>query len=103
MKEAEYFQRARDDAGFRRDKIVELKEQKSLTGWMLLCIGGLLTAVWLVASIMERRWLDLGSSLSSIILAAWVHSNARTRLAALEAMDGNVVAPAPRSLESSAR
>ena len=103
MKEAEYFQRARDDAGFRRDKIRELREHKSLTGWALVCIGGLLAVIWITLSLLERRWLNLGGALSSMILIAAVYGNTCTRLAALETMDGKTTEPSGEPQQASPR
>ena len=102
MKEAEYFQQARDDADFRRSKISELKAHKKFTGWMLVTFCVIVVILTLLVGLTEGKWHDMGNMLGSIILMAWVYTNTGTRLAALEAMDGKVTAPAERSLEPSA-
>lgn len=89
MKEAEYFQKASQDADYRREKIEELRDFSKVTLGLLIGFGALEAAYILYVAIAERRWpLTFDGMLGSIILMAWMHTNNKTRLAALKVMDG---------------
>jgi hypothetical protein len=103
MKESEYFQRASLDADYRQAKITELRYQAKYTLGFLIFGCVLLVAMTLGRGLTEGKWWEgLTSMYPSVILMAWVHTNAKTRLAALEAMEGKTAEPVVGALERNA-
>ncbi|MDI1248928.1 MAG: hypothetical protein PSV13_08705 [Lacunisphaera sp.] len=89
MKESEYFKKAFQDADYRREKIMELRYQAKYTLGFLIFGVVLLVAMTLARGLGEGLWWEgLTGMFPSVIIMAWVHSNTKTRLAALEVMDG---------------
>jgi hypothetical protein len=103
MKESEYFQKAFRDADYRQVKIAELRYQAKYTVGFLIFGCVLLVAMTLARGLGEGLWWEgLTSMYPSVILMAWIHTNAKTRLAALEAMDGKPAEPVVNGLERNA-
>lgn len=95
MTEAEYFHKALTDPGYRREKIVELREHRKFT---LIGLVFMLVVVIFAngyAGIVQGKWFEgFGGMWGSVLLVTWVHTNIKTRLAALEAMEGKALEPA---------
>jgi len=96
MKESEYFQKAFRDADYRQAKITELRDHARFTFGLVLGFVAVAAACRLYVGIVEHRWpFTFDSMWGSCILMAWVYTNTKTRLAALEAMHGKQPEPAP--------
>jgi hypothetical protein len=89
MKESEYFQKASQDTDYRREKIMDLRYNARFTLWLLIVFVVLAVGSTLYDVMAEGNWFkDFGSSYSGCTLCAWMYSNAKIRLTALEVMDG---------------
>jgi hypothetical protein len=89
MKESEYFHKASRDADYRREKIMDLRYQTKVALWLLVAFVVLAVGGTLYDGIAQGNWFkDFGSTLSGCTLCAWMYSNAKIRLTALEVMDG---------------
>lgn len=94
-KEAAYFQQAFADRDYRRQKILETREHRQMTGGFSIVIGVLFAGITLYGGIAEGHWFTgFGSLFSTLVLMLGMYVTATTRLAALEAMDGKVSSPA---------
>ena len=100
MKESEYFYRALADADYRRDRISELREHRKI---LAIVLGGMLvfaTIDTVYNGVVGRGWMrEFGSLWCSVTIAAWVHASIKTRLAALEVMDGKAPNVAAKTTE----
>ncbi len=95
MKETDYFQKALTDADYRRGKIIELREHRKLGVFLLSFMIAVAAFGTLYRGIVTGNWIEaFGSIWCSVIIVAWVHTNTKTRLAALEAMEGKAAEPA---------
>jgi hypothetical protein len=93
MKEEEYFHKASQDARYRREKIEELRYHKKFTFVVLIVSIATAAACSVYGGISEGKWgagfsTGIGGMWGSLLLMGWVYANTKTRLAALEVMDG---------------
>ncbi len=90
MKEAEYYQKAMADAGFRQEKINELREHRRFTLIVALFIATVALSAGVYEGVAHGHWFEgLGSTWGSVMLGGWVYSVTQTRLRALEAMEAH--------------
>ncbi|MEO6992663.1 MAG: hypothetical protein ABI273_03445 [Lacunisphaera sp.] len=88
MKDADYFRQAFDDADFRREKILDLRERKKFAFYFLISGVLIMIVLSLASSLSDGKWLmTLSSGFSTVILMVMIYTDARTRLVALEAMN----------------
>jgi hypothetical protein len=101
MKEAEYFRQASLDVDFRREKILEQREQKKFARGFLIFGAIVMTVLVVISGITEGKWLAGLSYFGPVIVAAMMYSTASTRLAALEAMEGRAPTATDRPIGGS--
>ena len=87
-KEIAFYQRAFEDAGFRRQEIDNLRHMKHGMLAVSICCGVLVLVAALCIGVSSGSWLEtLMPSCLPLVFVASVWENHSTRLAALEAID----------------
>jgi hypothetical protein len=99
MNIALFYERAFEDAAFRREKLEEMRFLKIFSAggfWISFALG---FGLWLYSGISEGMWNAHLTPLSTTLLSAAVYSNCVNRIAALRAFEIRITKHQGESLD----
>ena len=98
MNQIEFYSRAQGDAQFRMQKIGEAKYEKRVAAGFSIAVAVGWFSYLAYAEIAERRLPEVAGVLALLVLCVSLYSQARSKLAALQAMEIKVPNQRPEAI-----